>query len=171
MAPHNPYNNPYAPHAKAPAHGYTPYHYDISEVPECAYQNKHLYNLTFCLQDDYYPVETIQYELDANRPLVDRLLSDVTYQSADNLVDGLTKAEEEGYNYERYYGKLEHKHYGKDYTGYSYSPEYYKEGGYICPSDIFYGRPKRAINTYGKWKVSQFLSFYKIYKVLNPFKF
>ena len=37
--------------------------------------------------------------------------------------------------------------------GYTYSPEYYKSGGYVCPSDIFYGRPKRAVNTYGKWKV------------------
>ena len=35
---------------------YYPYHYDISKIPECAYANKHLYNLTFCLQDDYYPV-------------------------------------------------------------------------------------------------------------------
>ena len=23
----------------------------------------------------------------------------------------------------------------------------------MCPSDIYYGRPKRAMNTYGKWKV------------------
>ena len=39
------------------------------------------------------------------------------------------------------------------FSGYSYSTDYYKEGGYLCPSDIFYGRPKRAANTYGKWKV------------------
>ena len=39
------------------------------------------------------------------------------------------------------------------FSGYSHSPDYYKAGGYICPSDIFYGRPKRAVNTYGKWKV------------------
>ena len=39
------------------------------------------------------------------------------------------------------------------FSGYSYSKDYYKEGGYLCPSDIFYGRPKRAANTYGKWKV------------------
>ena len=31
--------------------------------------------------------------------MVDRILSDITYQSAENLVDGLTKLEEEGYNY------------------------------------------------------------------------
>lgn len=33
-----------------------------------------------------------------------KLLADVTYQSADNLVDGLTKAEEEGYTHKHYYG-------------------------------------------------------------------
>ena len=39
------------------------------------------------------------------------------------------------------------------FSGYSYAKDYYKDGGYLCPSDIFYGRPKRAANTYGKWKV------------------
>ena len=39
------------------------------------------------------------------------------------------------------------------FSGYSYSKDYYKEGGYLCPSDIFYGRPKRAANTFGLWKV------------------
>ena len=29
-----------------------------------------------------------------------------------------------------------------------------EEGGYVCPSDIFYGRPQRAVNTWGHWKVS-----------------
>ena len=38
-------------------------------------------------------------------------------------------------------------------SGYAYAHDYYKKGGYLCPSDIYYGRPKRAINTYGKWKV------------------
>ena len=39
------------------------------------------------------------------------------------------------------------------FSGYTYAEDYYKEGGFVCPSDIYYGRPKRAINTYGKWKV------------------
>ena len=59
--------------------------------------------------------ETIQFELERNRPLVDRLLSDITYQSADNLVDGLTKADEEGYTYEHYFGNTKHQHYGADF--------------------------------------------------------
>ena len=84
---------------------------------------------------------------------MDRILSEITYQSADNLVDGLTKGQEEGYTYQHYFGSSKHLAYGEDFRGYSHAPEYYKAGGYICPSDIFYGRPKRAVNTYGKWKV------------------
>jgi hypothetical protein len=68
-------------------------------------------------------------------------------------VDGLTKAVEERYNYKHYYGHKNVQPYAEDYSGYSYYEDYYKGGGYACPSDIFYGRPKRAVNTYGKWKV------------------
>ena len=59
--------------------------------------------------------ETIEYELARNKALVDRLLSDISYQSADNLVDGLTKIEEEGYNYEHYYGDKKYQQFGTDY--------------------------------------------------------
>ena len=53
--------------------------------------------------------------MERNKPLVDRILSDITYQSADNLVDGLTKAEEEGYTYAHYYGSQKHQTYADDY--------------------------------------------------------
>ena len=79
--PYNPYTNPYlAPHLLDPrlrhlnlpvssaalrangdkhhvkGHHLTDYYiYDVAKIPECAYTNKHYYNLTFCLQDDYYP--------------------------------------------------------------------------------------------------------------------
>ena len=55
------------------------------------------------------------YELSRNVALVKRLLSDVSYQSADNLVDGLTKYEEEGYNYQHYYGTDKMLVYNEDY--------------------------------------------------------
>ena len=73
--------------------------------------------------------EAIRYELERNAELVSRILSDVSYQSADNLVDGLTRYQEEN---------MRHR------------PE---DGGYVCSADIFYGRPKRAENTFGEWKV------------------
>ena len=59
--------------------------------------------------------DTIKHELERNKPLVDRILSDITYQSADNLVDGLTKLEEEGYNYAHYYGHGAQQSYKADY--------------------------------------------------------
>ena len=49
-----------------------------------------------------------------------------------------------------------------------YSKKYFRgykkeEGGYVCPSDIFYGRPQRAVNTWGHWKVkSAFVTCIKI---------
>ena len=43
--------------------------------------------------------DTIKFELDRNKLIVSRLLSDISYQSADNLVDGLTKYQEEYDNY------------------------------------------------------------------------
>ena len=55
------------------------------------------------------------YELSRNVALVKRLLSDVSYQSADNLVDGLTKYEEEGFNYQHYYGTDKMLVYNEDY--------------------------------------------------------
>nr|XP_040574366.1 LOW QUALITY PROTEIN: uncharacterized protein LOC121123311 [Lepeophtheirus salmonis] len=133
---------------------YTSYKYDYYKVPDCAYSNNHYYNITFCLQDDHYPIGTIKYELEKNRGLVEKFLTDITYQSADNLVDGLSKIEEEGYTYEHYFGNKKYQTYSNnDHSGYTYSDDYYKDGGYICPSDIYYGRPKRAVNTYGHWKV------------------
>ena len=59
--------------------------------------------------------DTIKHELERNKPLIDRILSDITYQSADNLVDGLTKVEEEGYTYSHYYGSQKHQTYADNY--------------------------------------------------------
>ena len=53
--------------------------------------------------------------MERNRPIVDRLLSDISYQSADNLVDGLTKYQEERYTFQHYYGQQHLKLYNKEY--------------------------------------------------------
>ena len=37
--------------------------------------------------------------------------------------------------------------------GQTHTAAYQEAGGYICPSDIVYGRVKRAVNTFGQWKV------------------
>ncbi|XP_035705465.1 LIM domain-containing protein A isoform X2 [Folsomia candida] len=138
--------------------GFQPYDYDMKKVPECASKNKHFYNITFCLEDHLYPLETILWALRQYGDFAHKIISDVTYQSADNLVTGLTRAEEEGYTYKHYFGQSHAQHtnleqYKPPYHGYTYKTDYFKKGGYICPSDIYYGRPKRAMNTYGQWKV------------------
>ncbi len=57
--------------------------------------------------------ETIEQELERNKRLVDRQLSDITHQST-NLMDGFTKTEEEGYTYQRFYGNKQDQAYGKE---------------------------------------------------------
>ena len=47
--------------------------------------------------------------------IVDRLLSDISYQSADNLVDGLTKYQEENYNFRHYGTHNTHHHHHQYY--------------------------------------------------------
>lgn len=130
--------------------------------------------------------------------MLSRLLSDISYQSADNLVDGLTKLQEENYNHNKnirtrskifpllklkllnlcfipsyiysvlidinYIFMLTHDKASVKlaipkilyFPIFSvYHPDYKSltGSGYVCPSDIFYGRPKRAENTFGEWKV------------------
>ncbi|XP_043209709.1 uncharacterized protein LOC122374794 [Amphibalanus amphitrite] len=131
---------------------HAPYHYDPHVVPECALVNHLAYNVTACLDDAAYPTDYIIHELKKNPELTDRLMSDVTYQSADNLVDGLTKAEEESYSRQHYFGLTDRDHLTHA-DGHAYGASYQEQGGYICPSDIFYGRVKRAVNTFGEWKV------------------
>ncbi|ODN05207.1 hypothetical protein Ocin01_01494 [Orchesella cincta] len=168
--PHHPHDH-YEPHGHVEkghefnayrhgkkVHHQPAYYYDQGKIPECAHKNKYIYNLTFCLDDPHYPTETIVWALKESGHHSKKLLSDVTYQSADNLVTGLTRAVEEGYTYKHYFGATHAQNvhldkYKPPYHGYTYSTDYFKKGGYICPSDIYYARPKRAMNTYGKWKV------------------
>lgn len=97
----------------------------------------------------------IKYAIKKDRSYLKKLLADVEYQSADNMVDGLTKKQEEGYSYEHYYGTHTKGigHHGAPYTDYTYNREYYKKGGYLCPASVAYVRPKRARNTRGEWKI------------------
>ena len=48
--------------------------------------------------------ETIKNEIDRNTPIVDMLLSDISNQSAENLVNGLSREQEEVYTSKHYFG-------------------------------------------------------------------
>ena len=62
-------------------------------------------------------------------------------QSADDLVDGITKEQEEKFDYSFYNGQQFDK--GNWVGG----------EGFICPSDVNYARPLRAKNVNGEWRV------------------
>ncbi|EFX85727.1 hypothetical protein DAPPUDRAFT_98286 [Daphnia pulex] len=96
--------------------------------------------LTFCVKDPEYPGKEVKYAIDYD-PLVLKKYAEITDQSADNLVDGLTSLSEKHFDYSEYQGKTFEK--GNWVGG----------EGYICPSDVVYARPLRAVNVDGEWRV------------------
>ena len=37
-------------------YGSRTYKYSVNKIPDCAVTNKHFYNISFCLEDPYYPM-------------------------------------------------------------------------------------------------------------------
>jgi len=72
--------------------------------------------------------------------------ADIADQSADDLVELITKPQEENFDY----------HY---YTGASKGPSKYDAShwigpeGYLCPSDVDYAKITRAVNVEGYWRI------------------
>ena len=85
-------------------------------------------------------MEFFQYAIDYDS-LVFKKYADVADQSADDLVDGVTKEQEEKFDYSFYNGQQFDK--GNWVGG----------EGFICPSDVAYARPLRAKNVAGEWRV------------------
>ena len=92
------------------------------------------------------------------------MIADVSEQSADDLIDGVSSSEyiimfqddsniwiildqELTYDYSHYFGQNRrqdddaHKH--RDFA---------EEGGFLCPSEIKYAKPKRGKTAQGVWK-------------------
>ncbi|KAH7980666.1 hypothetical protein HPB49_018115 [Dermacentor silvarum] len=59
-------------------------------------------------------------------------------------VDGVTRKQEERYTQRHYFGAAERDNRPRDYA---------QDGGFLCPSEILYERPRRARNHLGVWKV------------------
>ena len=72
--------------------------------------------------------------------------ADIADQSADDLVQDITKPQEESFDY-------------KYYTGASKGPSPYDAShwigpeGYLCPSDVDYAKITRAVNVEGYWRI------------------
>lgn len=127
-------------------HGYFPVYAhhtycDATVAPTCA-QNS---TLNYCLDDEEYPQYEIKAYVHADIVFLKKY-ADVPSQSADDLVDGITKEQEEGFDYSYYTGASTGDS-PYDLTHWS-GPE-----GYLCPSDVVYAMPRRARNVEGKWRV------------------
>lgn len=113
-----------------------PKYCDPKAAPKCAENS----TLSYCLDDIEYPVYEVKYAIDYD-PLVLKKYADVAKQSADDLVDGITKVQEEKFDYSFYNGK-------------QFDQGNWVGGeGFICPSDVKYARPLRAKNADGEWRV------------------
>ncbi|XP_046641347.1 neurotrophin 1-like [Daphnia pulicaria] len=105
------------------------------KAPKCSENSTE----TFCLTDAEYPEKEIRSAIKYD-PLVLQRYYDIAKQSADNLVDGLTSLSEKHYDYSNYTGKTFEM---SNWIG---------EEGYICPSNVHYARPLRALNVDGEWR-------------------
>jgi len=124
---------------------YSPYKHhikcDASIAPSCASNS----TLSYCLEDEEYPQYEVKAYIHADFAFTKKY-ADVSTQSADDLVEGVTKEQEEAFDYSYYTGAStgDSPYDVTHWTG----PE-----GYICPSEVLYATPKRARNTEGHWRV------------------
>lgn len=113
----------------------------------------------------------MQYEIDRDSSILEQIMP----ESSDmmEMVEGIPKKEDEKYNWRHYFtyrvdelanNDTYNGHRNDDLrsassnkqeknTGFGLKPDYYKDGGYICPSTVSYVQPRRAKNTEGNWKV------------------
>merc|ERR1712189_123758 len=118
---------PYAPAHPAP---YAPAHHgycDPKAPPKCAEGS----DLPYCIVDKEYPAYDIAVKISQDALFLKKY-ADIADQSADDLVELITKPQEEHFDY----------HY---YTGASKGPSKYDAShwigpeGYLCPSDPYRG--------------------------------
>ena len=97
------------------------------------------------MDDPHYPEYDVKLAISQDY-LFEKKYSDIADQSANDLVEHISKEQEDHFDY----------HY---YTGASKGPSPYDAShwigpeGYLCPSDVKYAMPKRARNVNGDWRV------------------
>jgi len=145
---------PYAPaptaYAPAPAHyspapapyAPEPHHYcDPKAPPKCAEGS----DLPYCVTDPEYPAYDIAHKISQDALFLKKY-ADVADQSANDLVQDITKEQEETFNYEYYSGA------SKGPSPYD-ATHWIGPEGYLCPSDVDYAKITRAVNVEGYWRI------------------
>ena len=86
-------------------HGNNRNRFPVNEIQDCDF-----YTSTLCLNVVNYPKEQIIALLSgSNRRVGTDLVADVLNQSADELIDGVTSAQENRYTFSHYYGQSQRR--------------------------------------------------------------
>jgi len=144
-APYAPAPTPYAPapapYAPEPYHPAPHSYCDPKAPPKCAEGS----DLPYCVLDPEYPAYDIAHKISQDALFLKKY-ADVADQSANDLVQDITKEQEEHFDY-------------KYYSGASKGPSPYDAThwigpeGYLCPSDVDYAKITRAVNVEGYWRI------------------
>ncbi|KFM69584.1 hypothetical protein X975_18153, partial [Stegodyphus mimosarum] len=122
-----------------PSYSYKPN--DWSMGPRCDRLTEEI-----CLDDSDYPSSAIMSSIYKDKAKFDLMYAEVKVR--ESQVEGLSRKQEQAYSFDHYYGSYSHT------SGSSMVPkDYGPNGGFVCPSEVHYGRPHRAKNRKGEWKV------------------
>ncbi|XP_037784911.1 uncharacterized protein LOC119580831 isoform X1 [Penaeus monodon] len=134
--------------------------------PHGASNNCLRYTDDICLDSAEYPHEAILSSLIRDPSRADTMMAEVRSQSADDLVDGVSSVQEARYDFQHYFGNRRagtENHAHRDFA---------QDGGYLCPSEVKYARPKRARNSKGQWKyivnVDKYSQTIRMEKCMKP---
>lgn len=152
-------------------------HHEVA--PRCDKFTSHI-----CVDDFEYPEQAIVDEIFKRRDIFELMYSEVKGDAP--LVDGIPREVEESYSYDNTVNP--HDGNGLDNridlskdsaaSNHKNSPTHYSDNnrergpGFICPSEVLYGRPKLAKNMKGDWKVivnaGEFTQTVRMEKCLKP---
>ncbi|CAL1285058.1 unnamed protein product [Larinioides sclopetarius] len=95
-----------------------------------------------CLDDSDYPSSAIMSSIYKDKSKFDLMYAELKVR--ESQVEGLSRQQEQAYSFDPY----------AQGSGSSLVPkDYGPAGGFVCPSEVHYGRPHRAKNRKGEWKV------------------
>lgn len=141
-----------------------------ANIRDCDYYTNNL-----CLNVANYPKEEIILLLSGrNRRVGTDLIADVLDQSADELIDGVTSAQENSYTISHYFGPAERREdtKGRPNNDPASVRDFAQDGGFLCPSEIKYAKPKRGKTAQGVWKdivnVNDYTQTLRMEKCLKP---
>ena len=133
------------------------------------------FTASICVDDFEYPEQAIVDEIYKRREIFELMYSDDTPKSGSSdssLVDGIPKDVEEGYVYETDDTQKDSSEAASSMTTLKDGLHSTSASGYVCPSEVLYGRPKLAKSVAGEWKVivnaGEFTQTLRMEKCLRP---